>query len=450
MLMAFGAIVFLVIGIALRRVSPIEMGDFKVVYYSARCLLQHGDPYREADVLRVYQAEGHENPSEPILDRAVKTRFFYPPTAFLFTLPFALLGFSAGKVLWTILLAALLILASILAWDVGADYAPLVSGVLAALLLMNSVWLYMVGNASAFAVSLCVIAAWSFYRERFVVLGVLCLAASLALKPNDSGLVWLFLLLAGPPFRKRAVQTVAALAVLSVPMVIWVAHVSPHWLTELRANMASFFEVGGIVDPAATGMAGRTMDSLVQFQSFISIFFPSPAAYNVISWAVCAPLILVGALFTVMRGRTVHGVWLALAAAAPLSMLPTYHLQHDAKILLLTIPGCAMLWSQGNRVGRLSLLFTCAAIVINGDMFSVIRILLTHSILVPHPNFGSELATAMLTRPAPLILFAAGIFYVWTVATRGALPIEVKNGQQKGPDHGLARGRSNAANANCR
>jgi hypothetical protein len=131
-------------------------------------------------------------------------------------------------------------------------------------------------------------------------------------------------------------------------------------------------------------------------------------------------------------------------------MLPTYHLQHDAKILLLTIPGCAMLWSQGNRVGRLSLLFTCAAIVINGDMFSVIRILLTHSILVPHPNFGSELATAMLTRPAPLILFAAGIFYVWTVVTRGALPIEVKNGQQKGPDHGLARGRSNAANANCR
>src|SRR5215471_5349448 len=128
-----GAMVFLVIGNALRHVSPIEMGDFKVVYYSARCLLQGGDPYQESDVLHVYQAEGRENPSEPVLDRQVKTRFFYPPTAFLFTVPFAAVGLSAGKVLWTIFLAALLIVAAVLVWDIGADYAPVVSGALAGL-----------------------------------------------------------------------------------------------------------------------------------------------------------------------------------------------------------------------------------------------------------------------------------------------------------------------------
>src|SRR5215471_3451062 len=159
-LVLLGALVFLIIGIALRRVSPIEMGDFKVVYYSARCLLYNGDPYLESDVLRIYQAEGRESPSEPILDRKVKTRFFYPPTAFLFTIPFALVGFTAGSMLWTIFLAGSLILAAILAWDIGADYAPVLSGALAGLLLMNSFWLYMVGNASAFAVSLCVIAVW--------------------------------------------------------------------------------------------------------------------------------------------------------------------------------------------------------------------------------------------------------------------------------------------------
>src|SRR3974390_2618599 len=93
-LVLFGALAFLVIGIAWRHLSPIEMGDFKVVYYSARCLLQHGDPYSEAAVLRVYNAEGHENTSEPALDRQVKTRFFYPPSAFIFTLPFALIGFA--------------------------------------------------------------------------------------------------------------------------------------------------------------------------------------------------------------------------------------------------------------------------------------------------------------------------------------------------------------------
>ena len=431
-LVFLGSIVFLVMGIALRQVSPIEMGDFKVVYYSARCLLQGGDPYRESDVSRVYQAEGRENPSEPVLDRQVKTRFFYPPTAFLVTLPFAVVGFSAGKLLWTILLAGLLILASILAWDIGADYDPLVSGALAGLLLMNSFWLYMVGNAAAIAVSLCVIAVWSFYRERFLLLGVLCLALSLALKPNDSGLVWLFLLLAGGAFRKRALQTLAAFAVLTLPIVAWVTHASPHWFAELRANMASFFTVGGIVDPAITGMAGRNMDSLVQLQSFISVLFSKPADYSLICWAVCAPLILLGGLLTLVRGRTAHGIWLALAIAAPLSMLPTYHLQHDAKILLLTIPACAMLWSQRNPIGRLSLLFTGAAIVINGDFFSAIRIVLTRGILVPEPNLASELATAVLTRPAPLILLATAIFYLCRYATRGRLQIELRKDSAAG------------------
>jgi len=425
-LVFLGAIVFLVMGIALRHVSPIEMGDFKVVYYSARCLLQGGDPYRETDVLRVYQAEGRENLSEPVLDRQVKTRFFYPPTAFLFTLPFAVVGFSAGKLLWTILLAALLILASLLAWDIGADYAPLASGALAGLLLMNSFWLYMVGNAAAIVVSLCVIAVWSFYRERFVLLGVLCLAVSLAVKPNDSGLVWLFLLLAGKPFRKRALQTLVAFATLTLPIILWVTYASPRWLAELRANMSSFFVIGGIVDPAATGMAGYNMDSLVQLQSFVSVLFSRPSHYSLICWAVCAPLILLGALLTLVRGRTAHGIWLALAVAAPLSMLPTYHLQHDAKILLLTIPACAMLWSQRNAIGRLALLLTTAAIVINGDIFSAIRIVLTRGIVVPEPNLASELATAVLTRPAPLILLATAIFYLCRYATRETSQIELR------------------------
>lgn len=412
-LVLFGAVAFLVIGIAWRRVSPIEMGDFKVVYYGARCLLQHGDPYREADVLRVYNAEGRESPSEPALDRQVKTRYFYPPSAFIFTLPFALAGFTAGKLLWTMLLAASFILAAILAWDIGADFAPLVSGALAGLLLMNSFWLYMIGNSAAIAVSLCVIAVWCFYRERFVWAGVFCLGISLALKPNDSGLVWLSLLLLGGSLRKRALQALTVLVLLSLPVVLWVYHVSPQWPQELRTNMASFSGVGSIVDPAATGMAGRNMDSLVQLQTFVSIFFSFPATYNLITYAVCFPLLVLWAIATWRHRGLWLGLWLSLAAAAPLSMLPTYHFQHDAKILLLMIPACAMLWANHRRLGRIALLVTGAAIIINGDIFSAIRILLTRNMLVPQPGFFSKLATAVFTRPAPLALIVVAVFYLW-------------------------------------
>lgn len=422
----FSAIVFLAIGTALRYAAPIAMGDFKVVYYSARCLVQGGDPYRESDVLRIYEAEPSEDLSESPLNRHVKTRYFYPPTAFLLTVPIALCGFSAAKVLWTILLAGLVILAAILSWEAGSDYAPGAAGFLAGLVLVNSAWLYMVGNAAGIVVGLCVVAAWSFYREKYVWLGVLCLAVSLAVKPNDSGLIWLFLLMAGGRFRKRALQSLVVFTALSPPVVLWVWHVSPHWFSELHANMDSFFVPGTIVDPSAAGMTGRTMDSLVQLQSVIGIYSSRPEMYNLITWAICGPLIAVGGIVTMIRKPTAHEIWLALAVAAPLSMLPTYHLQHDAKIIFLTIPACAMLWKRRNRLGRVCMVITSAAIIINGDIFTFVRIVLTRFIAVPHPGVLSGLATIVLTRPAALILLATAITYLWAYATGAARRLDTE------------------------
>ena len=411
-LVFLGAIAFLLIGTAWRHASAIETGDFKVVYYSARCLLHHGDPYNEGDVLRDYRAEGRERPNEPGLDRQVKTRFFYPPTAFLFTLPFAVVGFAAGKMAWTILLASSLVLAGIAAWDIAADFAPLVAGLLAGLLLLNSFWLFMIGNSAGIAVSLCVLSAWCLSRNRFVWMGVLLLAFSLALKPNDSGLVWLIFVLVGGSFRKRALQAFLLLVVISLPMLIWVSHVSPAWSLELRENMTSFSGIGGIVDPAATGMAGRNMDSLVQLQSAVSIFFDNPGTYNLIVYVLCAPLVAYLVFLTIRNRQDKSGIWLALAVAAPLSMLPTYHFQHDAKIILLTIPACSLLWAKRGALGWTSLLVTGTGIVMCGDVFTGTRILLTRSFMVPGTGFASRLTTVILTRPAPLILLVMAVFYL--------------------------------------
>jgi hypothetical protein len=417
-LLVLGALAFVLIGIAWKHISPIEMGDFKVVYYSARCLMQNGDPYRQDDVLRVYSAEGREPQAESQLNREVKTRFFYPPTAFMVTLPFALMGFAAGKILWMTLSAGSLILAAMLMWEVAAEFAPLLSGALLGFLLMNSFWLFMIGNSAAIAVSFCVIAAWCFFRQRFTAAGILCLAISLALKPNDSGLVWLLFLLSGGALRKRAIQTLAILVVLSLPAVLWVTHVAPDWPQELRANMYSFSGVGGIVDPAATGKAGRNMDSLVELQSAVSVFFSEPGTYNRITYAVCALPLLMWAYFVLRTKPAGIRVWLPLAAIAPLSMLPTYHLQHDAKLIMLAVPACAMLWTRRDRIGWLALLITGAGIVINGDIFSGVRILLTRNLIVPKPYFWSRLGTVLLTRPAPLILLVMAIFFLILLASR--------------------------------
>lgn len=408
-----GAATLLAVGFAWKHLSPIDMGDFKVVYYSARTLLYHGDPYSQAAVLEVYRTEGRENPAEPALDRQVKTRFFYPPTAFIVTVPIAILGFAAGKVVWMFLCVGSLILSSFLIWDVSREFAPTAAGVLPGLLLAGSFWLFMVGNAAAIAVSLCIVATWCFYRERFAWLGVFALALSLALKPNDSGPVWLFLLLAAPRLRKRALQSLAMLVVLSLPVLVWTFAASPHWLQELRANMASFGGVGGIVDPGIAGMAAKNMDCIVQLQTAISVIFPSPTTYTFLTWAICLPLVLMWVFWVFKTGPEAKAIWLPLAVTAPLSMLPTYHFQHDAKLLLLCVPAATMLWAGRGVIGRWALALTAAVIFINGDIFTAGRIILTSRLVIPQPNLATRLVSVLFTRPGPLALLALSLFYLY-------------------------------------
>jgi hypothetical protein len=417
-LLLLGGLMFLIMGLAWTRVSPIAMGDFKVVYLSARCLVQHGDPYSETDVLRVYHAEGLESPSDSSVSRQVMTRYFYPPTAFILTVPFSLLGFGIGHVLWMTLSAGSLIFATGLMWDLAADYSPLFAGGLLAFLLINSFWLLMIGNSAAIVVSFCAIAVWCFFRDRYVLAGVLCLGISLAIKPHDSGLVWLFFLLAGGIYRKRALQTLIALVILSLPVILGVTYVSPHWIQEASANAASFSEVGGITDPTASGKAGANMDSLVELQSAVSIFCENPRVYNSVTYGICGALLLVWTVATVRLNSLRRQAWLALAAIAPLSMLPIYHLQHDAKLLLLSVPACAMLWAEGGVIGWLAALLTGAGILVNGDIFSGIRISLTHRFLVPGPGWAYKIQTVALTRPGPLILLAMAVFYLWVYLRR--------------------------------
>ena len=50
-------------------------------------------------------------------------------------------------------------------------------------------------------------------------------------------------------------------------------------------------------------------------------------------------------------------------------MLPVYHRCYDARLLLLTIPACVILWKHGGKIAWSALLLTLAAIVLTGDIF---------------------------------------------------------------------------------
>ena len=415
-----GSVALILLGAVLGRVSPDPMNDIMAIYYPAKCLIQHCDPYNEGEVLRIYQASGIESQRQTVTDRINVTRYIYPPTAFSFTVPFAILPWGPASMLWMLLTVGSLIFASLLAWNLGANYAPIVSGVLIGFLLANSELLIVIGNPSGVVISLCVVAAWCFLKERFVSAGILFLAIGLAVKPQAVGLIWLYFLLAGGVYRKRAMQTLLVMVAIGLPSVLWVWHVSPHWVQELHSNILAFAAHGGFGDPGPASTGSHGAGRMINLQTVFSVFLDDPRIYNLVSYLICVPLLIVWAV-TILRSRpSPKRAWLALAAIAALSMLPVYHRQYDAKLLLLTVPACAMLWAEGGLIGWIALFVNTAGFVLTGDLTPGILSVFIGNLHLPTTRLCVEILKAVEVFPVPLILLVTGIFYLWVYVSRSS------------------------------
>jgi hypothetical protein len=392
------------------------MVDFGGVYYGARCALLHIDPYDPAAVLRQFQVEGGQFLSDPHAARASQfavTWGVYLPSALFVLIPIAILPWAVAQNLWIFLTAALLALAALLMLDLAGRAASVLSCCLLGFLLANCELLFKVGNLAGVAVSLCVIAAWCFLRRRFALAGVLLLAISLLLKPHDAGFIWLYFLLIGGTPRKRALQTLTIVAVLGVCSAIWVAQSSPNWTREMNHNLSFELAPGGVNDPGPSGITARGIVPIISIQSALSIFWNDPHFYNPVSYLIGGIPILIWLVAVFRKRPTPEAGLLAIAAISILTLLPLYHRTYDAKLLLLTVPACALLWT-GKAAGRwIAVVLTAAAILVTSD----IPIAFMLKLAEPLPDYPSTLAGKIVNlavlRPAPIVLLALGSFYLW-------------------------------------
>jgi hypothetical protein len=101
-------------------------------------------------------------------------------------------------------------------------------------------------------------------------------------------------------------------------------------------------------------------------------------------------------------------------------MLPIYHRQSDAKLLLLTIPACAVLLAEGGRIGRIAVTLTAAGFILTGDLWFLVVSSAFIWCFHPHGAGGSAVHyfKTMQTVCAPLILLIVGIFYLWVYCGR--------------------------------
>ena len=396
--------------------GPLKMPDFAAIYYGARCALHRQDLYNPSKLLADFRAETANAPADPLAAkraRDVLSVCVNMPTALLVISPFALLPWPFAANLWMLLTAALLALAAYLMWDLAGERAPLFVGMLAAFLLANCEALLTVGNIAGFTVALCVIAAWCFLKNRYALAGVVLLGVGLVLKPHDSGLIWLYFLLAGGALRKRALQSLAVAGVLLALAVLWIAPVSPHWIAELRGNLASVSLPGGTSDPSLSGSTSRTAGEIIDLQAAISIFKNDPRFYNLLSYLVAGSLIFAWAIAVLRKRFSPQSALFALASISALSLLPIYHRPNDAKIILLALPACAALWTGKGATRWIALALTSAAIIVSSDIPLLVLTILTRNLPTYPATFSAKLIDLVMLQPVPLILLATGCFYLY-------------------------------------
>jgi|SRR6185437_8593393 len=407
------------------------LADFRAIYFGTRAVLSHQNPYQPSQFLQVYKAEGGTFPSEPgqkrLFLRSVPICVNLPTTLFLVA-PLALLPWGASHVLWLIFIGASFTLAAFLAWDLAKEHAPRVSLLLICVLLANSEVLFTLGNTAGIAVSLCVVAVWCFFRERLVWAGVICLAISLSLKPHDSGLVWLYLLVLGGALRKRALYSSILTVLLAVAAIVWISHVAPNWDGDLRANLAATSAHGDISDPGPDSISrAGSADIIVDLQTVVSVFRDEPGFYNPAVWGICGGLLALLVAKTIRSRPTRENAWYALAAVSPLTMLITYHRPYDAKLLLLAVPACALLWAEGRWTGRIALLLTGLAITLTSDLPLGILSFIITKFKLAEMSVGAKMLSIFVVRPAPLILLAMSIFYLWVCFAPPGLDAATRN-----------------------
>src|SRR5215472_11652296 len=113
----------------------------------------------------------------------------------------------------------------------------------------------------------------------------------------------------------------------------------------------------------------------------------------------------------VMRGRmTPDRAWMALAAIAALSLLPVYHRPYDAKLLMLALPACAKLWSEGGPRRWLSFGLTMTGILFTSDLCQALIVRLS---VGPSTAADPDQKVMLLSLVPPVALLAMGCFYLW-------------------------------------
>lgn len=335
--------------------APRYSVDFLPVYTGARCMLHACNPYDTAQLDAQYFESGGLAEYRP---EWYTTPPVYPPSIFVVVAPLAMLKLGVAERLWAGLNGLLLIACVVFLWSMTPPASRWLATVLASCFLFSneSIHLMASGQPAGFAIPLLIIAALLFLCDRYIPLATVLLTLSLAVKPQIGGMIVLYLIFRKIHWRAVILAAAASLAILLVGGWILKSHpASAQWPSDLRAQMADSLEPGNTNDPRPPTRSAVTFANL---QVVAAVFTSNPKVYGAVSYAVFLALMIVWTGAVARNDSSLASHWLALAALAALSMLPIYHRDYDARLLILALPAISIIYLQRRWLGWLLIAMT--------------------------------------------------------------------------------------------
>jgi Glycosyltransferase family 87 len=310
--------------------------DFVPVYEGARCLLRGCNPYGSGELL-------------------------YPPSTLFVLSPLALLKYPVAWSIWFVLSGVLFVAAVFLILSLCPSRHRWLATGLGAVLLAGSSLLLVLGQPSAFAVSLVGIGVYFFLQGRRLPVAAVLITLSLAVKPQIGGLIILYLFFRGVHRRYAALSMAGALAILFCGGLILMAHPqSADWVADLRTNLSKAAAPGATDDPRPSN---QQASAALNLQTVTSIFFNDEKVFNDVAYAIFGMLLAVWVVAVMRMNPNLNNHLLSIGALTVLTLMPVYHRNYDSRFLLLAIPGTLIVFERRRILGAFLCVLTALATV---------------------------------------------------------------------------------------